>query len=278
MTNASTITDPSTCRREAPIVRSVANSRMRWAIVIESELAITNAPTKSAMPPNASRKSCRNEMNAVASCASFARLRGAVRTCVPGGRIGRICFDELLRADAVDRASPGSGRACRPCRTAAAPSAGRSPRASRRRGSRRRRSGRGPRSGTARTGPSAWTPIGWPTFRSFFDGGRLVDHDLVRRCGHEPCTSVSEFSAGRVGSTLKPEVRRAAEDDRLAVLADQLRLAGDAADRVLHVRTAAEPRARSDWSNGGGGRAVVAREVERALAGDGRVGAAVDRA
>ena len=51
--------DQSTCRREAPSVRSVANSRVRWAIVIESEFAITNAPTKSAMPPNASRKSCR---------------------------------------------------------------------------------------------------------------------------------------------------------------------------------------------------------------------------
>ncbi len=46
----------STCQREAPTVRSVANSRVRWAIVIESVLAITNAPTKSAMPPNASRK------------------------------------------------------------------------------------------------------------------------------------------------------------------------------------------------------------------------------
>ena len=36
------MTELSTWRREAPIVRSVANSRVRWAIVIESELAITN--------------------------------------------------------------------------------------------------------------------------------------------------------------------------------------------------------------------------------------------
>ena len=42
--------------RVAPTVRSVANSRVRWAMVIESVLAITNAPTKSAIPPNASRK------------------------------------------------------------------------------------------------------------------------------------------------------------------------------------------------------------------------------
>ena len=49
--------EPRTWRREAPSVRSVANSRVRWAIVIESEFAITKAPTKSAMPAKASRKS-----------------------------------------------------------------------------------------------------------------------------------------------------------------------------------------------------------------------------
>ena len=54
ITNASITTDQRTCRREAPNVRSVANSRIRWAIVIESVLAITNAPTKSEMPANAS--------------------------------------------------------------------------------------------------------------------------------------------------------------------------------------------------------------------------------
>ena len=45
-TSASTITAPSTCLRDAPIVRSVANSRVRCAIVIESVFAITNEPTK----------------------------------------------------------------------------------------------------------------------------------------------------------------------------------------------------------------------------------------
>jgi hypothetical protein len=33
-------------------VGSVANSRVRWATVIDSVLKITNAPTSSAMPPN----------------------------------------------------------------------------------------------------------------------------------------------------------------------------------------------------------------------------------
>ena len=54
-TSASTITDPRIWRFVAPIVRSVANSRVRCAIVIESEFAMTNEPTKSAIPPNASR-------------------------------------------------------------------------------------------------------------------------------------------------------------------------------------------------------------------------------
>ena len=55
ITNASTRTDRSTCRRVAPSVRSVASSRVRCAIVIESVFAITKLPTNSAIPPKASR-------------------------------------------------------------------------------------------------------------------------------------------------------------------------------------------------------------------------------
>ena len=49
MTSDSRITDPSICRRDAPIVRSVANSRVRCATVIENVLKMTNAPTKRAI-------------------------------------------------------------------------------------------------------------------------------------------------------------------------------------------------------------------------------------
>ena len=69
--------EPSTCRRDAPSVRSVASSRVRCAIVIESEFAITNEPTKSAIPPNASRKPWRNVMNSFVSSASASRLLAA---------------------------------------------------------------------------------------------------------------------------------------------------------------------------------------------------------
>ena len=56
ITSASSTTESRTWRRDAPSVRSVASSRVRCAIVIESELTITKAPTNSAIRPNASRK------------------------------------------------------------------------------------------------------------------------------------------------------------------------------------------------------------------------------
>ena len=56
ITRPSSTTERRTCLREAPRVRNVANSRVRWATVIDRVLKITNAPTNSAMPPKPSRK------------------------------------------------------------------------------------------------------------------------------------------------------------------------------------------------------------------------------
>ena len=47
---ASTKTVASTWREEAPSVRSIPNSRVRWATVIENVLKIRKAPTKTEMP------------------------------------------------------------------------------------------------------------------------------------------------------------------------------------------------------------------------------------
>jgi hypothetical protein len=58
-----------TCLRDAPSVRSVANSRTRCASVIDSVLKITNEPTISAIAAKASRKYW---MNLKASFVSFA--------------------------------------------------------------------------------------------------------------------------------------------------------------------------------------------------------------
>jgi hypothetical protein len=69
-------------------MRSVANSRIRCAIVIESVFAITNAPTKSAMPPKASRMYWRKAMlNCFLSSFTCAF---ASRTTAVAGRSGWI--------------------------------------------------------------------------------------------------------------------------------------------------------------------------------------------
>ena len=134
-TSDSSITSRSTCRREAPSVRRVANSRVRCAIVIESELAITKAPTKRAMPANASRKRLQEADELVDVGGVLGRLFGADADLRAGGRIGWTAASSCT-AGTPGFAATGSRRVCPACRRGAAPSAGRSPRASRRRSSR----------------------------------------------------------------------------------------------------------------------------------------------
>ena len=55
-------TDARIWRRDAPSVRSIPNSRVRWATVIENVLKIRNAPTNSATPANTSSAIRRNEV------------------------------------------------------------------------------------------------------------------------------------------------------------------------------------------------------------------------
>ena len=54
MTQASSTTEHRIWRREAPSVRSIANSRVRWATVIENVLKIRNAATNRATPAKTS--------------------------------------------------------------------------------------------------------------------------------------------------------------------------------------------------------------------------------
>jgi hypothetical protein len=76
ITKPSRMTERSTCRREAPSVRRVANSRVRCATVIESVLKMTNAPTNSAIAPKPSKMYVRKSSPSVvlfesaAACAS----------------------------------------------------------------------------------------------------------------------------------------------------------------------------------------------------------------
>ena len=64
-------------------MRSVANSRERWATVIESVLRITNAPTNSAMPPKPSRKYVMNFRPSLTFLASALAAASPVWTTRP---------------------------------------------------------------------------------------------------------------------------------------------------------------------------------------------------
>ncbi len=88
--NASSSTERSTCRRVAPSVRSVASSRVRCAIVIDSVFAITKLPTNSATPANASRKSWMIERNPLVLLVACLACASPVRTWALGGSSGRI--------------------------------------------------------------------------------------------------------------------------------------------------------------------------------------------
>ena len=85
MTRPSATTERMTCLREAPSVRSVANSRVRWATVIDSVLKITNAPTSSATAPKPSRKYLMIDIELVELPASSLACLALSLTCrVPG--------------------------------------------------------------------------------------------------------------------------------------------------------------------------------------------------
>ncbi len=77
---ASTRTAISTWREEAPSVRSIANSRARWATVIENVLKIRKAPTKTAIPAKTNSAVLRNPNPSWMSPASSAAVSAPVRT------------------------------------------------------------------------------------------------------------------------------------------------------------------------------------------------------
>jgi hypothetical protein len=77
-----------TCLREPPSVRSVANSRVRWATVIDRVLKITNAPTSSAMPPKPSRSMRIVPMPSLSCAASCSACLSLSLTSTPDGTSG----------------------------------------------------------------------------------------------------------------------------------------------------------------------------------------------
>ena len=243
--------EPSTWRRDAPSVRSVANSRVRCAIVIESEFAITKQPTKSAMPPNASRKPWRKVMNSFVLGRVLARLlrrrcwtcvsaagsaRSAERSCCVGdaGLGGDRDLVELPAFSnsrcAVGRSKPASVAPPIVETGAELHDPGdpepldRAPRPGRR-WSRR-----------SRSPPCRPSP---------------VDHDLVRP-GPRALDERERVERRVAVGDREAEVRRAAVDDRLAVVADQLVASPSTLPSAVgDTRAAPRTFASSDSSNVG---------------------------
>ena len=236
ITSDSTTIEASTWRRDAPSVRSVASSRVRWAIVIESEFAITKLPTKSAIAAEREQEVLQEarELLGVLRVLGRLRLAGPHLRCPAAGSPGSpptSCSGETPGLPAariwsslpclsksrwaVGRSKPASVappiEATEPNLTS--PEIVQLP-------------APGPRPGRRSCSPTA---------RSFLSAVALSIDDLVRaRPGAVDERERVEVGPRRVDG--EAEVRGAAEDDHLAVLPDQVRLAADAADRVGDVR------------------------------------------
>ena len=117
-TNASSITTLRTCRLEPPIVRSVANSRTRCAMVIESVLAMTKLPTNRAMNPKPSRNFCTTPVDLLMSLISEDFLACEVSTLAVGGSSGLIAdasrsgATPLLAATWISSSLPSLWNSC----------------------------------------------------------------------------------------------------------------------------------------------------------------------
>ncbi len=249
-------------------MRRVANSRVRCAIVIESELAMTNAPTKSATPGERKQERLEEADEAVRVLRVARRLGVPTLHLDPHGEDRANLRDELvgrdaaLRTDAdlvelprlVEEALGGREIEARERRAAdggdrAEPDEARDAK---------------PLDGTLRLHAELLTDLDVLLARR-----RLVDHDLtgLRPAAGDEGEGV-EPGLRRIDA--EPEVRRASEDDRLPVLADQLRLAAHAANRGPHVRQRLHLR-QQRLVEGRGGGSPTAREIECRLAADHRV-------
>ncbi len=87
ITNASSTTLRTSWRRLAPSVRSIANSRVRWATVIENVLKIRNAATNSETPEKMSIAVLRKPMNSPTSSCCEAVFSSPVSTSTERGSV-----------------------------------------------------------------------------------------------------------------------------------------------------------------------------------------------
>ena len=99
MASASPVTDVRIWRREAPIARSSADSRVRWATRIENVLWMLNVATIRAMPANASRmiwKKPRKSLSMSACCSAIssswasASMRAGISSAISSRRLSAL--------------------------------------------------------------------------------------------------------------------------------------------------------------------------------------------
>ena len=231
-----------TWRRDAPSVRSSANSRMRWATVIEKVLKMMKAPTNSAMPANASSEGLQ-EAEVVADVLGLlgglllagahvdrrgrARARSCVLSCCGRRRPGlaatwisskpsplpsiRWASGSMRSSDrrAAERVEAGDlGRRRRACSTCAA------------------------RSATAQTLSPSFQPCSSAVAASIAASSAF--------CGLRPVLEREALEARHVGDR-GDEVRGAAAADALAVLAEDRAGVEDRALGVGHARLRGAP-------------------------------------
>ena len=238
----------------APSVRSVANSRVRWAIVIESELTITNAPTNSAMPAEREQEGLQEARGS--SFVSFASSgacsspvlhlragrqdrRGSARRArcgeTPGFAADADLVELALLVEQLLRGGEVEARQRRAADVEAAEPNSTSPET---------------RSGSHR---AARLDADRVAHRDVLLAAvERVDHDLVRGRASVPLRQRQRVEPRLRGVDAEAEVRRAAERDRpCRSCRSAARSPADAADRRLPPPAAPRTFASSDSSNDG---------------------------
>ena len=221
MTSDSASTEPRIWLREAPSVRSSANSRERWATVTAKVLKMRKPPTSTATAAKTSSAMRMKPSASERSWAAFSACSSPVRTAKPCAELAWIAALSSLGRRAARRRPPRC-RCSRP-RAARAGPRGASSTTMREPA----RLSESPRRATPEivycfSGSRPATVTVSPSLPAELVGRRLVDRDLVvgLRAGRPPCS--------RTGRTARARSRRRIVggplgDDQLALAVEQRR-------------------------------------------------------
>ena len=205
----------------APIVRRVANSRVRCAIVMDSEFAMTKEPTKSAIPREREQEAPEERDEVVRVCCVLRRLLAA-RPDLRGGRQDALDLAHELGVRHVGLR--GDCDLVELARLPEQPLRGREVEAGERRAADREARAELDDPGDAKVRDRAFglDADRLPDGEVLLRGRLLVDHDLV--AARPGAIEQRERVEDRIPVRYREaEVRGSTRDDRLAVVADELR-------------------------------------------------------